>query len=93
MSGLIYQQKLVFDRAQQGNEKIMSMNEAIRGRANFVTAASTAIVGLITAAKFLPAESSGSNAESLLLAAVYVASIAIYWLAALVWKGGETALT
>jgi len=93
MSDLTYQQKIVFERAKEGNDKILVMNDAIRGRANFVTAASTAIIGLITAAKFLPADTSGGNSESLLLAGVCICSVGIYWLAALIWKGGETSLS
>ncbi|MCQ3829279.1 hypothetical protein HXX02_07460 [Microbulbifer elongatus] len=93
MSELTYQQKMVFDRLTAGNERITSLNEAIRGRANFITAASTAIVGLITAAKFIPKEHSGTGIEYILLASVCIFSVAIYWLAALIWKGGATSIS
>lgn len=89
MSDLTYQQKFVIERLAAGNEKVLAMNDAIRGRANFVTGASTAIVGLITAAKFLPANNDSSGVEFIFLAIVCLCSVAIYWLAALVWKGGK----
>lgn len=93
MGELTYQQKVVFDRAISSNDRILAMNDAIRGRANFVTAGSTAIVGLVTAAKFLPTSNTSDGMENLLLALVCICSVAIYWLAALIWKGGETSLT
>lgn len=93
MSDLTYQQRTAFDRLQSGNDKILAMNEAIRGRASFVTGASTAIVGLITAAKFLPENNHGYGVEFILLALVCVCSVAIYWLAALIWEGGETSIS
>jgi len=64
----------------------------MRNRANFLTAASTAIVGIVTAAKFLPSSISGTGYEFIFLSMVCLCSIGIYWFAALIWKGGNTAL-
>lgn len=93
MSDLSYQQKIVLERLNAGNERIISLNDGIRGKANFITTASTAVVGLITAAKFLPAGKPGAGTEYILLALVCLFSVFIYWLAALVWKGGATTIS
>lgn len=93
MSDLTFQQRLVFDRIFENNNKFIQLNNDMRGRASFVTAASTAIVGIITAAKFLPNSSASDGFEFILLALVCSSSIGIYWIAALLWKGGNTALT
>ncbi|WP_299075489.1 hypothetical protein [uncultured Paraglaciecola sp.] len=93
MSELTYQQKVVIERINVGNEKVLTANEAIKGRANFITGASTAVVGIITAAKYLPSGAANEGFEYILLALVCTCSIAIYWLAALVWKGGVTAIS
>jgi len=93
MDNLTYQQKVVFNRAIAGNDRILAMNDAIRSRANFVTTGSTAIVGLVTAAKFLPSGNTDDSIEYLFLALVCICSVAIYWLVALIWRGGETSLS
>ncbi len=93
MSGLTYQQKLVFDRLFANNEKIAQLNNDMKSRASFITAASTLIVGIITAAKFLPSTSSSDGVEFFLLALVCLCSVGIYWFAALLWKGGNMALS
>ncbi len=92
MSELSYQQNLVYERLQKGNEKVLAANEAIKGRASFVTGASTVVVGLITAAKYLPSSADSQGFEYILLAMVCACSISIYWFAALVWKGGKTSI-
>lgn len=93
MSNLTYQQQFVFDRIFANNEKFAQLNNDMKGRANFITAASTAIVGIITAAKFLPSSNTSEGYEFILLALVCLCSVGIYWFAALLWKGGNTALT
>jgi hypothetical protein len=92
MSELTYQQSVVYERLQNDNEKVLTSNEAIKSRASFVTGASTAVVGLITAAKYLPSSGDSQGFEYILLAMVCACSIAISWFAALVWKGGKTSI-
>lgn len=92
MSGLTYQQNAVLERLQRNNEMFLQLNNDIKGRANFLIAASTSIVGIITAAKFLPDTSASEGAEFVLLSLVCLCSIGIYWYASLIWKGGHTAL-
>lgn len=92
MSDLTYQQRLVFDRIFAHNEKFFQLNGDIKSRASFITTASTAIVGIITAAKFLPSSNVGEGHEFILLSLVCLCSVGIYWFAALVWKGVNTDL-
>lgn len=93
MSDLTYQQRAIFERISVNNEKFAQLNNDMKGRANFLTAASTAIIGIITAAKFLPDSNASAGYEFILLSLVCLCSIGIYWFAALIWKGGNTALT
>ncbi|MBN4075430.1 MAG: hypothetical protein COA71_11900 [SAR86 cluster bacterium] len=93
MGDLSYQQRAVFERLSVNNEKFTQLNNDMKTRANFLTAASTAIVGIITASKFLPESSSSTGIEFILLSFVCLCSIGIYWFAAMIWKGGNTALT
>lgn len=93
MNDLTYQQDAVFKRLSANNERFAQLNNDIKSRANFLTAASTAIVGIITAAKFLPNSISSDGFEFILLSLVCLCSIGIYWFAALLWKGGNTELT
>jgi hypothetical protein len=92
MSGLTYQQNAVLERLKRNNEIFLQLNSDIKGRANFLIAASTSIVGVITAAKFLPNTATSEGTEFLLLSLVCLCSIGIYWYASLIWKGGYTAL-
>ena len=92
MSGLTYQQNAVLERLQRNNEMFLQLNNDIKGRANFLITASTSIVGVITAAKFLPNTTASEGAEFVLLSLVCLCSIGIYWYASLIWKGGYTAL-
>ncbi|GAB3380805.1 hypothetical protein NCG89_00825 [Spongiibacter taiwanensis] len=93
MGGISYQQRVIFERVSENNEKFARLNNDMKNRANFITAASTAIVGIITAAKFLPDSASSRGFEFAFLSLVCLCSIGIYWFAALIWKGGNTALT
>ncbi|MGY8873279.1 MAG: hypothetical protein ACKVJE_22870 [Pseudomonadales bacterium] len=93
MSDLTYQQRSVFERLSENNNKFAQLNNDMRNRANFLTAASTAIVAIITAAKFLPNTIASDGYEFILLSLVCLCSIGIYWFAALIWKGGNTTLT
>ena len=90
--GLSYQQNSVFERLTENNAIVRDMNAAIRGRANFLTAASTAIVGLIAAAKFLPSGHENLGVEYVLLALVCLCSVGMYWRAALIWRSENTEL-
>jgi len=92
MGDLSYQQRAIFERLADNNEKFSQLNNDMKSRANFLTAASTAIVGIITAAKFLPSSIASTGYEFILLSFVCLCSIGIYWFAALIWKGGNTAL-
>jgi hypothetical protein len=92
MTNLTYQQQFVLERLIKANEKVVENSTALRVRANFVTAASTVIVGLITTAKFLPKSVPDKSSELILLALVCLCSIGIYFFAALIWKGGTTEL-
>lgn len=89
MSELTYQQQAVYARLESANEEIKSLNMAMRSRASFIAAASTAIVALITTAKFLPASGVSNNVESFLLALVCLCSIVLYFFVSLIWRGAE----
>jgi uncharacterized protein (DUF1501 family) len=93
LSEITYHQRFVFDRIIANNEMFARLNNDMKGRASFITAASTAIVGIITAARFLPSSSTNQGFEFILLALVCLCSVGIYWFAALLWKSGNTALT
>lgn len=92
MGDLTYQQRAIYERLADNNERFSQFNNDIKNRANFLTAASTAIVGIITAAKFLPNSTASNGYEFILLSLVCLCSIGIYWFAALIWQGGVTDL-
>ena len=92
MSDLTYQQKLVFERLSANHEMLITMDKELKSRTTYITTASTAIVGIITAAKFLPENSSGEGFEFILLALVCLLSVGVYGFAALIWRGGVTVL-
>jgi len=92
MTDLTYQQISVLDRAKENNRAVALFNADIRRRATFVTGASTAIVGLITAARFLPSREGDQGVELALLGLVCLCSVAMYGLAAAVWRSGEAFL-
>lgn len=83
---LTYQQQLVFERLQDTWERILKYNEDLDKRATLITAASSVIVGIVAAAKFLPKENNSSDFESVLLGCVCGASVLMYWNASIVWS-------
>jgi hypothetical protein len=82
MSDLNYQQATVMSLAKERLNKLYEFNEMLRKRVAAVCAASTAIVGIVSAAKFLPRQSSGLDVESVLLGLVCLLSVLLYWFAA-----------
>jgi hypothetical protein len=81
-----YQQKLVWDRLCGNFATISELNEKLDSRATLVTTSSAAIVGIVTAAKFLPSTANVSlNVESVLLGVVCCCAIAMFRYGARVW--------
>jgi len=72
----------VFQQARENLATALEFNEMLRKRIGVVCVSSTALVGIISAAKFLPESTTGYNVESILLGLVCLASVAIYWFAA-----------
>ena len=82
MTELTYQQSTVMELAKARLNTLYEFNAALRKRVAMVCAASTAIVGIVSAAKFLPVRVSGPDVESLLLGLVSLLTVAMYWFAA-----------
>jgi hypothetical protein len=93
MSERTYQQKLVWDRLCENFETVSSLNEKLESRATLITTSSAAIVGIVTAAKFLPSTAPQSfGIESVLLAVVCSCAIAMFWYGSRVWIPREKAI-
>jgi hypothetical protein len=82
---LTYQQNVVYNRLDETLKFSRESFRGIRSRATLVCAASTTIVGIITAAKFLPKSAAESNPETVLLGLVCICSIFIYRGAGKLW--------
>lgn len=72
----------VFQQARENLSTALEFNEMLRKRIGVVCVSSTALVGVISAARFLPEATTGHNVESVLLGLVCLATVAIYWFAA-----------
>lgn len=92
MSNLNYQQIAVFERVSNNNETVKDHNAGMRGRASLVATASAAVVGLVTAAEFLPGSSENNGIGLAILSLTYLCTVAIYFFTAQVWKTGITSL-
>ena len=82
MSSLTYQQNVVMEDARTRLASLYEFNAALRKRVALVCAASTTIVGIVTAAKFLPTKSTEFAVESIILGVVCLLSVVMYWVSA-----------
>lgn len=78
MFTLNYQQQTVMERVQRQLDVLYECNEALRKKTITVCTISTAIVGIVSAAKFLPDHSTGFDVESILLSIVVFLSALMY---------------
>ena len=85
-NGRSYQQQLVAKRLHDNWEKTLKYNDDLDKRATLITSASSIVVGIVAAAKFLPNHSSSFSVESVLLGVVCLCSVVMYWYAIQVWR-------
>ena len=91
-SVLNYQQQMVMERVSDNWGKTLKYNDDLDKRATLVTATSSIIVGIVTAAKFLPEHEDGLTAESVLLGLVCLCSVAMYFFALDVIRANHRAM-
>ena len=91
MNQLSYQQETVMRQVEHELTALREFSGRLRGRIMLVCAASAAIVGIVTAARFLPPQTFG-GVESLLLSLVCISSVVLYWFAADSLMPAETPL-
>lgn len=89
---LSYQQNLVFDRLVDTWEKTLEYNDDLDKRTTLITGASSIVVGIVAAAKFLPEHANGFSVESVLLGVVCMGSVLMYWYAIDVWRASLKAM-
>tara|TARA_R110000868_G_C10678130_1_gene747273 strand:- start:87 stop:614 length:528 start_codon:yes stop_codon:yes gene_type:complete len=80
------QQKRVESRLNDSWGRTLKYNDEIDTRAKSIVTASSVIVGIVVAAKFLPKETAGFNVETVLLGVVCLCSVLMYWYAIDVWR-------
>lgn len=91
MSELSQQQVDVYERLIAGHRLVIESSKSLVGRANTVLAASSVIVGIVTAARFLPeGGAKGFSVEFVLLGVVCLCSVVMCVAAGLLWRGGYT---
>ena len=71
--------------------QILTIND-LNKRATLITGASSIIVGIVAAAKFLPERSASFSVESALLGVVCGCSVVMYWYAVQVWRASLKAM-
>ena len=91
MNQLSYQQETVMRQVEHELTALREFSGRLRGRIMLVCTASAAIVGIVTAARFLPPQTFG-GVESLLLSLVCISSVVLYWFAADSLMPAETPL-
>ena len=82
MEELSYQQRVVMEQVTKALDQLYQFNDKLRQRVNTVCIASTAIVGIVTAARFLPKHITDFSVESIVLGLVCLCSILLYSFAA-----------
>lgn len=82
---LTYQQYEVYRRLEDTLKFSRESIRGIRARGSMLCIASTALVGVITAAKFLPEQQTGTNFESFVLGLVCFCTAAMYWFVSQLW--------
>ena len=87
-----YQQQIVEERLLDNWEKTVKYNDDLDRRTTVITSASTIVVGIVAAGKFLPDHSKALSVESVLLGLVCLASVVMYWFATQVWGASLKAM-
>jgi len=85
-NGRSYQQQLVSKRLKDNWEKTLKYNDDLDKRATIIVSASSIVVGIVAAGKFLPDQSSSFSVESVVLGLVCFCSVWMYWYAIQVWR-------
>lgn len=83
---LSYQQNAVLARLSENLMLIRGFTDSIRSRASILCTASTALVAIITAARFLPQHTAGFTLESVLLGLVCLCTVGMYWCGGQIWR-------
>ncbi len=91
MSELTQQQVMVYERLLAGHDLVCESNRGLVGRANALLLASSVVIGVVVAARFLPDSTpSGFAVEYLLLGLVCLCSVVMHGFALMLWRGGLT---
>ncbi|MGB1091471.1 MAG: hypothetical protein ACPGYX_05060 [Oceanobacter sp.] len=93
MEGLNYQQDSVLKYVSGARKSTLEHIQGMRKRATLVTAASTTIVGVISAANYLPKEFKSLDLSSgILLSLVTLLTVVMFFFTSEIWKTIDTPL-
>lgn len=91
-SELGYQRTAAYDRLEKTHFSLLEFNTSMRSRASIQCTASTILVGIVTAASFLPSKASEFSFETIILALVCACTAYMYWIAGDLWKATNAPL-
>lgn len=93
MANQTWQQQFVFKRLQENLDSVTRFNEKLDSRATLITGASSVIVGIVVAARFLPQQvTDARRIETFLLGIVCLFSVGMFWFAARAWSFNSKSL-
>jgi hypothetical protein len=83
------QREFVVQRLRDSIEFVHKLNAKLETRASIITAGSAALVGIVSAAEFLPKTQSTSTLESTCLGVVVLCTVIMFFFASKVWSPSD----